>query len=69
MRILSERDVFPLRHGRMDAAADGLKRIEGVVLSENSRMLQMAREIGFKVKHSDETGISVAILDLGQHRR
>jgi acetyltransferase len=51
------------------AAADGLKRIEGVVLSENSRMLQMAREIGFEVKHSDEPRLSVAILDLGQHRR
>jgi acetyltransferase len=51
------------------AAADGLKCIEGIVLSENSKMLQMAREVGFEVKRSDEPGLLVATLDLRQRGR
>ncbi len=31
------------------ARADGLGRIEGYVLNDNTRMLEMCREFGFKV--------------------
>lgn len=48
------------------ARADGIARIEGVVLNENHRMLTMAREVGFVVSHHpDEPGLSLASLDLG----
>lgn len=48
------------------AAADGLKRIEGVILSENTKMLTMCREFGFAVTHHpSEPGISIATLELG----
>ena len=47
------------------AEADGLKRIEGIILAENSKMLTMCREFGFTVTHHpSEPGLSVAVLDL-----
>ncbi len=47
------------------ARADGMGRIEGIILSENERMLGMVRELGFVVRHHpDEAGVSLATLDL-----
>ena len=47
------------------AKADGIGRIEGIVLSENSKMLTMCREFGFKVAHHpSEPGLLEARLDL-----
>ena len=47
------------------AKADGLKRIEGIILAENSKMLTMCREFGFRVtQHPSEPGLSLAELDL-----
>ncbi|WP_137157739.1 bifunctional acetate--CoA ligase family protein/GNAT family N-acetyltransferase [Rhizobium sp. FKL33] len=36
------------------ARADGVCSIEGVILAENDRMLQMAREFGFAITRNDE---------------
>ena len=47
------------------AKADGLKRIEGVILSENTKMLKMCREIGFQLTpEADGTGTIRARLDI-----
>ncbi len=47
------------------AKADGLKRIEGVVLSDNIKMLKMCREIGFQLApEPDGTGTIRAKLDI-----
>jgi acetyltransferase len=47
------------------AKADGIGRIEGIVLSENSKMLTMCREFGFSVAHHPtEPGLVEARLDL-----
>ncbi|MCV3205478.1 bifunctional acetate--CoA ligase family protein/GNAT family N-acetyltransferase [Mesorhizobium sp. YC-39] len=47
------------------AKADGIGRIEGLVLSENTRMLAMCREFGFSVEHHpSEAGLVEARLDL-----
>lgn len=52
------------------AAADGLKRIEGTILSENTKMLAMCREFGFMVTHPlSETGLSTASFDLGRQAK
>ena len=49
------------------ASADGLKRIEGIILTENSKMLAMCREFGFEVKHHpSEPGLSFATLELAR---
>ena len=37
-----------------DAAAHGLKRIEGFVLARNTPMLNLARRLGFQVASSEE---------------
>jgi acetyltransferase len=47
------------------ARAEGLARIEGAVLSDNLRMLQMAREFGFAVTPSADPQVVTATLDLG----
>ncbi|KRB18292.1 MULTISPECIES: bifunctional acetate--CoA ligase family protein/GNAT family N-acetyltransferase [Mesorhizobium] len=48
------------------ARADGIRRIEGVVLSENSKMLAMCREFGFSIRHlPNEPGLVEAKLELG----
>jgi acetyltransferase len=48
------------------AKADGIGRIEGMVLSENIRMLAMCREFGFSITHHpSQPGLSLATLDIG----
>lgn len=47
------------------ARADGLKRIEGHILDENRKMLDMCRDFGFSVAPDPgERGVSLAVLDL-----
>ncbi|PSH63027.1 GNAT family N-acetyltransferase [Phyllobacterium brassicacearum] len=47
------------------ARADGVKRIEGLILSENIKMLTMCREFGFSVvHHPSDTSLMLATLDL-----
>jgi acetyltransferase len=38
------------------ARAEGLKRIEGEVLGENTVMLKMCRELGFSVEREPDSG-------------
>lgn len=47
------------------ARADGVKQIEGLILSENEKMLTLCREFGFSVAHypSDQS-LMLATLDL-----
>jgi acetyltransferase len=48
------------------AKAEGIGRVEGVILTENSKMLAMCREFGFSIAHHpNEPGLSLATLDLG----
>ncbi|RVP99626.1 bifunctional acetate--CoA ligase family protein/GNAT family N-acetyltransferase [Sinorhizobium meliloti] len=54
-----------LSHLRDYAAADGLQRIEGLVLSENSKMLKMCREFGFTISpNSTDSTLRIATLTL-----
>jgi acetyltransferase len=54
-----------LRHLLDYARADGLERIDGVVLSENSGMLKMCREFGFQLAvDQNDLGIVKVSLDL-----
>ena len=47
------------------AKAEGVGRIEGIVLNENSKMLTMCREFGFAIEHHpSEPGLAVATLKL-----
>ncbi|WP_235911867.1 bifunctional acetate--CoA ligase family protein/GNAT family N-acetyltransferase [Mesorhizobium xinjiangense] len=47
------------------ARADGLGVIEGFILSENTKMLAMGREFGFKqAPHPSEPGVTIATLKL-----
>ncbi|MER8631437.1 bifunctional acetate--CoA ligase family protein/GNAT family N-acetyltransferase [Mesorhizobium opportunistum] len=47
------------------AKADGIRRIQGIVLSENSKMLAMCREFGFSIMHlPNEPGLVEAKLEL-----
>ncbi|HEV7254915.1 MAG TPA: bifunctional acetate--CoA ligase family protein/GNAT family N-acetyltransferase [Mesorhizobium sp.] len=47
------------------ARAEGLARVEGVMFSENTRMVQMSREFGFALqRHPEEPGVMLAKLDL-----
>ncbi|WP_256754760.1 bifunctional acetate--CoA ligase family protein/GNAT family N-acetyltransferase [Mesorhizobium sp. Mes31] len=47
------------------AKADGIGRIEGIVLSENAKMLAMCREFGFSIGYlPDEPGLVEARLEL-----
>ncbi|CAI2934412.1 bifunctional acetate--CoA ligase family protein/GNAT family N-acetyltransferase [Aminobacter niigataensis] len=47
------------------ARADGIAKIEGIVLSENRKMLAMCREFGFAIKHvAEDYGLCVATLML-----
>ncbi|MER9371127.1 bifunctional acetate--CoA ligase family protein/GNAT family N-acetyltransferase [Mesorhizobium sp. M0491] len=46
------------------AKADGIGRIEGIMLSENTRMLTMCREFGFSIRrHPSEPGLVEATLE------
>ncbi|RVD31691.1 bifunctional acetate--CoA ligase family protein/GNAT family N-acetyltransferase [Mesorhizobium sp. M4B.F.Ca.ET.017.02.2.1] len=48
------------------ARADKINRIEGIMLSENSKMLAMCREFGFSIAHHpDQAGLSLATLEVG----
>jgi acetyltransferase len=48
------------------AKSQGLRRIEGQVLQENSVMLKMCRELGFKVKmDAEDRGVYDVTLELG----
>ena len=38
------------------AKSEGLKQISGQILQENSVMLKMCRELGFKIKTNSEDG-------------
>ncbi|MCR5856680.1 bifunctional acetate--CoA ligase family protein/GNAT family N-acetyltransferase [Mesorhizobium sp. J428] len=54
-----------LRHLIDYARADGIRRIEGIILADNTRMLSMCREVGFHVEHHpQEPGLMLASLDL-----
>jgi acetyltransferase len=54
-----------LRHLLDYAKADGLKRIDGIVLSENSGMLKMCREFGFQLAlDRNDPGIVNVSLDV-----
>ncbi|TPJ54749.1 bifunctional acetate--CoA ligase family protein/GNAT family N-acetyltransferase [Mesorhizobium sp. B2-6-4] len=54
-----------LRHLVNYAKADGIDRIEGIMLGENTRMLVMCREFGFSIRHHpSEPGLVEAILEL-----
>ncbi len=47
------------------AKAEGVGKIEGVILTENAKMLKMAREFGFKpARHPDGPGLTLATLQL-----
>jgi acetyltransferase len=47
------------------ARREGLERIEGQVLSENTTMLRMCGELGFHLEHDpDDPGVMVATLSL-----
>ncbi|HXV29515.1 MAG TPA: GNAT family N-acetyltransferase, partial [Sinorhizobium sp.] len=47
------------------AAADGLKRIEGIMLHENAKMLRLCREFGFAIgQHPADARLTVATLEL-----
>lgn len=49
------------------AKADGIGRIEGLVLEDNVKMLAMCREFGFSVhRHDEEPGVSVTVLELSR---
>lgn len=51
------------------AKADRISRIEGIMLTENIRMLAMCREFGFSIAHHpSQAGLSLARLDLGWSR-
>ena len=48
------------------ARAEGVETIEGNILSDNTRMIEMSREFGFEItRHPDEAGVSLATLALG----
>ncbi|MEJ6849354.1 bifunctional acetate--CoA ligase family protein/GNAT family N-acetyltransferase [Sinorhizobium fredii] len=54
-----------LAHLRDYAAADGLQRIEGLILSENSKMLRMCREFGFAIlPHPADSTLRIATMAL-----
>ncbi len=47
------------------AAADGLQRLEGLVLSDNAKMLRMCREFGFAISpHPADSTLRIATLPL-----
>jgi acetyltransferase len=48
------------------ARSEGLRRIEGQVLTENTAMLRMCRELGFAIKREEGSGdIQNVVLELG----
>ncbi|MCG5485493.1 MAG: bifunctional acetate--CoA ligase family protein/GNAT family N-acetyltransferase [Sinorhizobium meliloti] len=54
-----------LSHLRDYAAADGLQRIEGLILRDNAKMLTMCREFGFSISsHPADATLRIATLAL-----
>lgn len=54
-----------LRHLVDYARAEGVGRIEGFVLTENTKMLAMCRDFGFSVTvRPEDPGVALAVLDL-----
>lgn len=52
------------------ARADGIARIEGIVLADNTKMLAMCRDFGFTIKpHPEESGVVLATLVLARARK
>ena len=51
------------------AAARGLKKLWGLVLSDNVRMLQLARALGMHQERSSQAGIERVVLDLPTLRK
>jgi acetyltransferase len=52
------------------ATAEGLKSLKGQVLSENTTMLAMCRELGFNVKADpNDAGTALVSLDLSTRSR
>ncbi len=48
------------------AKAEGIGRVEGIVLAENQAMLRMCEEFGFSISHpADQPGLAFVALDLG----
>ena len=43
---------------------EGLKRIVGYILPENGRMQTVCRKLGFTLKHTEETGLITATIEL-----
>lgn len=43
---------------------EGIAAIEGIVLSDNTKMLAMCRDFGFVVKDSGEAGVTTVVLEL-----
>jgi acetyltransferase len=51
------------------ARADGIGRIEGHVLEENTKMLEMCRQFGFSIsRHPQEVGVLLVSCGLGEDR-
>lgn len=49
------------------AKAEGIGRVEGSVLEENTGMLRMCREFGFSMAHQpDQPGLKCVVLELGR---
>jgi acetyltransferase len=46
------------------ARAEGLKRLVGEVLHENTTMLNMCRELGFSITGSEDPAVANVTLDL-----
>ena len=56
-----------LKHLIAYSTADGIRQIEGIIARENSAMLTMCRELGFKLRRDpDEGGLVIATLDLSK---
>ncbi|MFN4271713.1 MAG: GNAT family N-acetyltransferase [Aliihoeflea sp.] len=48
------------------ATAEGIERIEGHVLDENTAMLDMCRRLGFEItRHPEEHGVKLVVCELG----
>ncbi|WP_173935043.1 bifunctional acetate--CoA ligase family protein/GNAT family N-acetyltransferase [Chelativorans sp. Marseille-P2723] len=54
-----------LNHAIDYGRSEGLAHIEGYILAENTGMLRMSRDFGFRLTaHQQEPGVTIAVLDL-----
>ena len=52
------------------AASDGLAKLEGIILRENTKMLAMCRKFGFAMtRHPLEAGLLVATIKLSRRAK